>query len=171
MIINVTDQKIINSLIRENRDFDLLFTSGCFDLLHPGHIYFLQTMIAKTKILLEKKKNVRELKTIVVIHSDEQVRIHKGKNRPIYNSKERSILLDALRDIDYVAVWDGWENITDLVFQLKPEFIAANEASLQLTNWENNYVSVAGKIGAELVGVSKTKERISTTEILSRILQ
>lgn len=170
MIINITDQKVINSLLRENRNFDLVFTSGCFDLLHPGHIYFLQEMITKTKDLITKNKYKRELKTFVTIHSDTEIKKRKGKNRPVYNSIERSILLNALKGIDFVAVWDGWENITDLVFLLTPEFIAANEKSLQLTNWENNYVNVAKKIGATLIGVPISKNGISTTEVISRII-
>jgi rfaE bifunctional protein nucleotidyltransferase chain/domain len=72
----------------------LVFTNGCFDILHVGHVRYLQ--------------NARELgdALLVAINSDRAVRELKGAGRPIMNEEERAEMLAALSAVDYVTVFD-----------------------------------------------------------------
>jgi len=72
----------------------VVFTNGCFDLLHPGHIRFLQQAKALGDVL------------IVAINSDASVRALKGPGRPIFPERERAEMLAALEVVDYVTIFD-----------------------------------------------------------------
>lgn len=68
----------------------IVLAGGCFDILHPGHVVFL-----------EKAKKAGDV-LIVLLESDRKVRELKGINRPIYTQTERAKLLSALKAVDYV---------------------------------------------------------------------
>jgi rfaE bifunctional protein nucleotidyltransferase chain/domain len=72
----------------------LVFTNGCFDILHIGHVRYLQA--------------ARELgdALVVAINSDASVRELKGEGRPVMNEAERAEMLAALSAVDYVTVFD-----------------------------------------------------------------
>ena len=72
----------------------LVFTNGVFDLLHVGHVRYLAQARALGDVLL------------VAINSDRTVRELKGDNRPLTNEDERAEILAALRQVDYVTVFD-----------------------------------------------------------------
>lgn len=72
----------------------IIFTNGCFDLLHLGHIRYL--------------KEARRLgdSLIVGLNSDNSVRSLKGKNRPLVKEKDRAEILSALEAVDYIVIFD-----------------------------------------------------------------
>jgi D-beta-D-heptose 7-phosphate kinase/D-beta-D-heptose 1-phosphate adenosyltransferase len=72
----------------------IVFTNGCFDLLHAGHIEMLSFARAQGDTL------------VVGINSDRSVRLIKGSGRPIYPAAERALILAALEAVDYVVVFD-----------------------------------------------------------------
>jgi len=72
----------------------LVFTNGCFDILHVGHVRYLQAARALGDALL------------VAINSDRAVRELKGANRPIMNEAERAEMLAALSAVSYVTIFD-----------------------------------------------------------------
>jgi rfaE bifunctional protein nucleotidyltransferase chain/domain len=72
----------------------LVFTNGCFDILHVGHIRYLQSARALGDALL------------VAINSDRSVRELKGAGRPVMNEHERAEMLAALSAVDYVTIFD-----------------------------------------------------------------
>ena len=72
----------------------LVFTNGVFDLLHVGHVRYLAEARALGDAL------------VVAINSDRSVRELKGPERPVFNEAERAEILAALRDVDYVVVFD-----------------------------------------------------------------
>jgi D-glycero-beta-D-manno-heptose 1-phosphate adenylyltransferase len=72
----------------------VVFTNGCFDLLHPGHIY-----------LLEKARALGDL-LIVGLNSDSSVRSLKGEGRPVIPELERAEILAALECVDAVVIFD-----------------------------------------------------------------
>lgn len=78
--------------VRRNGD-RLVFTNGCFDLLHPGHIR-----------LISKAASYGD-RLIVAINDDDSVRRLKGEGRPIYPATERAEILLALRWVNYVTVF------------------------------------------------------------------
>lgn len=69
------------------------FTNGCFDLLHPGHVTYLEAAGALADIL------------VVGLNSDRSVRRLKGAGRPILSERERATVLAGLRSVDYVVIF------------------------------------------------------------------
>jgi D-beta-D-heptose 7-phosphate kinase/D-beta-D-heptose 1-phosphate adenosyltransferase len=88
----------------------LVFTNGVFDLLHVGHVRYLEQACALGDTLL------------VAINSDRTVRELKGPERPIFDQAERAEILAALRCVDYVTVFD---NISprSLIGELLPDVL------------------------------------------------
>ncbi|MGH7915324.1 MAG: adenylyltransferase/cytidyltransferase family protein, partial [Candidatus Binataceae bacterium] len=72
----------------------IVFTNGCFDLLHAGHVEMLSFARAQGDTL------------VVAVNSDRSVRLIKGNGRPIYPAAERALILAALEMVDYVVVFD-----------------------------------------------------------------
>lgn len=72
----------------------LVFTNGCFDLLHPGHVDYLEQSRALGDRL------------IVAINTDESVRRIKGNSRPVFSEEERAEILAALECVDYVILFN-----------------------------------------------------------------
>ena len=90
----------------EGRTF--AFANGCFDLLHVGHVRYLQGAAAEADRL------------IVAINDDESVRQLKGAGRPILSADDRAELVSALRGVDYVVVF-GDSTVERLLRLLKPD--------------------------------------------------
>lgn len=79
---------------RRQKKCTLVWTNGCFDLIHAGHIRSLQAAAARGDVL------------IVGVNSDASVRRLKGPNRPILPAEERAFVLAALACVDYVTIFD-----------------------------------------------------------------
>ena len=75
----------------------LVFTNGCFDILHTGHVSYLEFARDQGDAL------------VVGLNSDESVRRNKGPNRPINSEQDRARVLASLRAVDYVVVFDDDE--------------------------------------------------------------
>lgn len=88
----------------------LVFTNGVFDLLHVGHVRYLAEAHALGDLLL------------VAINSDRTVRELKGEGRPITNENERAEILAALRQVDYVTIFDDLSPRA-LITQLLPDVL------------------------------------------------
>ena len=87
-----------------------MFTNGCFDLLHVGHIRYLQ-----------KAKSLGDI-LIIGLNTDRSVKTIKGKNRPIVPEKERAEVLSALEFVDYVILFDDLDPL-HLIEALKPDVL------------------------------------------------
>ena len=104
MIIQQNEIKnIINSLKKQNKA--VVFTNGCFDILHVGHVKYLQ-----------KSKTFGDV-LIVGLNSDLSVKRLKGENRPINNEEDRAYVLSSLRCADYVVIFeeDSPKNLIKLI--------------------------------------------------------
>jgi D-beta-D-heptose 7-phosphate kinase/D-beta-D-heptose 1-phosphate adenosyltransferase len=88
----------------------VVFTNGCFDLLHPGHI---QT--------LEAARSLGDL-LVVGVNSDRSVRMLKGEPRPIVPELERAEILAALEAVDFVVLFDE-ETPRELIARLRPDVL------------------------------------------------
>lgn len=107
----VTDKQLQHLLaVWRFKDDIIVFTNGCFDLLHPGHI-----------IYLEKARSMGD-RLIVGLNSDESVRRLKGSNRPVNNQSDRARLLAALHCIDAVVVFEE-DTPASLIKQVKPDIL------------------------------------------------
>jgi rfaE bifunctional protein nucleotidyltransferase chain/domain len=83
-------------------------TNGCFDLLHPGHVRFLQQARAQGDLL------------VAGLNSDESVRQLKGPGRPLLSQEDRAAMLAALRCVDWVVIFDE-VLANDLLARLRPD--------------------------------------------------
>lgn len=84
--------EVVDELKRRGKS--VVFTNGCFDLLHPGHTRFLAQARRLGDVLL------------VAVNGDASVRALKGAGRPIFPAAERVEILAALESVDYVTVFD-----------------------------------------------------------------
>ena len=87
---------------------------GCFDLIHGGHIEFLQQAKKQGDIL------------ILGINSDESVRAIKGDGRPIKSQGERANILSALQDVDYITIFNE-ETPESLIREIRPDVLVKGD--------------------------------------------
>ncbi len=86
----------------------IALANGVFDLLHVGHIRYLQGAAAEADVL------------VVAVNDDESVRMLKGEGRPVMSQADRAELVAALRGVDYVVLFAG-RTVTDVLLRLRPD--------------------------------------------------
>ena len=130
----------------------VVFTNGVFDLLHPGHIRYLQQARALGDLL------------IIGLNSDASVRRNKGPERPINNEDERAEILAALECVDAVTVFDE-DTPADIITAIQPDILVKG------ADWAED--SIVGRETVEASGGAVVRVPIeqgySTTEIIRRI--
>jgi D-beta-D-heptose 7-phosphate kinase/D-beta-D-heptose 1-phosphate adenosyltransferase len=94
----------------KNRGQRIVFSNGCFDLLHKGHVYYLQ-----------KARKLGDL-LIIAVNSDESVKKLKGPSRPLNLLADRLEVLAALESVDYVT-WFEEETPLRLICLLRPDVL------------------------------------------------
>lgn len=112
-ILQSIESKIITiSQWKEIRDksHKVVFTNGCFDVLHRGHITYLAAARDLGDCL------------IVGLNSDASVRRLKGENRPVNNENDRALVLSALSFIDYIILFEE-DTPKNLIEQVKPDIL------------------------------------------------
>jgi D-sedoheptulose 7-phosphate isomerase len=132
----------------------IVFTNGCFDILHVGHV----DLLARAKAL--------GTKLIVGINSDDSVRLIKGSNRPIVGEKERAAMLIALEIVDEVRIFNE-QTPQKLIEELKPDVLVKGG------DWQINEIVGAGfvvKNGGKVFSLP-LKEGYSTTSIVKKMQQ
>ncbi|MEE2838948.1 MAG: D-glycero-beta-D-manno-heptose 1-phosphate adenylyltransferase [Acidobacteriota bacterium] len=85
----------------------VVFTNGCFDLLHPGHVRYLEKARAEGDVL------------VVALNSDDSVRKIKGEDRPVLSEEERSEIMGALGCVDFVTTFEE-ETPENIIEELVP---------------------------------------------------
>jgi len=142
-------KEITDSLKISNKK--IVSTNGCFDVLHKGHILYLQ----------EAKKLGDVL--IVGLNSDKSVRKLKGKNRPINDEDSRLILVDALEVVDFVVIFNE-DTPIELLKNIEPRYhVKGGDYSGVLPETE-----IIENGGGELVFV-KFIDGFSSTRIINKI--
>jgi D-beta-D-heptose 7-phosphate kinase/D-beta-D-heptose 1-phosphate adenosyltransferase len=112
----------------------LVFTNGVFDLLHVGHVRYLAEARGLGDVLL------------VAINSDRTVRQLKGKGRPITNESERAEILAALRQVDYVTIFDDISP-RSLITQLLPDvLVKGGDYNLDEIHGRKEVESAGGRV-------------------------
>ncbi|MGB9873936.1 MAG: D-glycero-beta-D-manno-heptose 1-phosphate adenylyltransferase [Hydrogenobacter sp.] len=131
----------------------IVFTNGCFDLLHAGHAYYL--------------KKAKELGDVLVvgINSDQSIKRIKGEKRPIVPESMRAYLLDSLKPVDYVVIFqeDTPERIIELI---RPDvLVKGSDWKIEDIVGANTVLSYGGRVERiEFVF------DISTTKIIEKII-
>jgi rfaE bifunctional protein nucleotidyltransferase chain/domain len=132
----------------------LVFTNGCFDLLHPGHVRYLNQARALGDAL------------VVALNSDRSVRALKGEGRPILTQHERAEVMAALEDVDYVTIFDE-DTPRELIAVLLPDILVkGGDWSIEKIVGREEVEAAGGKV-LSLPYV----EGSSTTDIVERILK
>ena len=88
----------------------IVFTNGCFDILHPGHVKYLL-----------KAKSFGDI-LIIGLNSDTSVKRLKGERRPIHNQKDRALVLSSLECVDYITLFEE-DTPYDLINRIKPDIL------------------------------------------------
>jgi D-beta-D-heptose 7-phosphate kinase/D-beta-D-heptose 1-phosphate adenosyltransferase len=144
------------ALLRERAEWkragvSLVFTNGCFDLLHPGHVALLEQARAHGQRL------------VVAINSDASVRALKGEGRPVLPQHERAEALLALESVDRVVVYDEPTPL-QLIEALRPDVLVKG------ADWEKDAIvgrEVVEADGGRVVRVPIVSGR-STTALLEK---
>ena len=132
----------------------LVFTNGVFDILHVGHVRYLEEARALGDAL------------IVAINSDASVRELKGAGRPLMNESERAEILAALRAVDYVTIFDA-VSPRSLIAKLLPDvLVKGGDYALDEIHGREEVEAAGGRV-VSLPFV----EGVSTSEIIERIKQ
>ena len=151
-IINLEKiQKVCRQLKASGKT--LVLAGGCFDVLHFGHIKFLEKAKKEGDVL------------IVALESNKNIKRLKGRERPIHSQEMRAEMLSALETVDYIVCLPLMENNNDyleLVKRIKPNIIAVTAGDPQLENKKKQ----AKIVGAKVKIVSPLLKTLSTKEIL-----
>ena len=130
----------------------IVFTNGVFDILHPGHLRYLQQARALGDVL------------IIGLNSDASVRRNKGPERPINPEAERAEVLEALECVDAVVLFDD-ETPAEIIRAIQPDVLAKG------ADWAEN--AIVGRDTVEARGGTVVRipveQGFSTTSIIEKI--
>lgn len=144
-LITIADQARGNGKI-------VVFTNGCFDLLHRGHVHILRQAKAAGDLL------------IVAVNSDRSVKAIKGPSRPVNSEIDRLELIAAMEMVDYVILFDE-PDPSKLIAAIKPNVLAKG------ADWGTDEVvgaDIVKREGGRVILVSYLKG-YSTSELIERI--
>jgi len=137
---------------KRQRGRRIVFTNGCFDILHAGHVRYLAQARRLGDLL------------VVALNTDRSVRAIKGPERPVVSQEERAFVMAALESVDYVTFFDD-ETPLSLIETLEPDVLVKGG------DWEPDRV-----VGGDLVRSRGGKvvilpylEGASTTNIIEKI--
>ena len=143
-------KKIIPAL--RSRGKRIVFTNGCFDILHYGHTKYLEDAKEKGDIL------------VVAVNSDASVKRLKGKRRPVVGEKDRLKVVAALESVDYVLLFKE-DTPLKVISALKPDILVKG------ADWKKNSI-----VGSDIVsgrGGKVTRIKLapgrSTTNLIKKI--
>jgi len=134
----------------------VVWTNGCYDILHAGHV-----------IYLEKAKSLGDV-LIVGLNSDASVQKNKGPLRPVVEENQRAKMISALSCVDYVVIFDD-ESPLKIIEELRPDiYVKGGDYTINTINQGERCLveSYGGEI-ALLPGI----EGMSTTEMINRIIK
>lgn len=143
-------KQIVKLLKEEGKK--VVFTNGCFDILHAGHVDYLAKAKAKGDIL------------IIGLNSDESVSRIKGKLRPIINQNERAFVLSNLRSVDYVTLFNE-DTPLELISAIIPDVLVKG-ADWSIDNIVGKDVVIAN--GGSVEPIDFVIEQ-STSKIVAKI--
>lgn len=148
---DILENKIVTlSQLKLRLDYDkkIIFTNGCFDILHTGHIKYLN----------EAKKRGDTL--VIGLNSDASVKRLKGENRPINNEEDRAYLLASLFFSDFIVIFDE-DTPYELIKSIKPNVLVKG------ADYEGK--EIVGSDLVDEVALLKFVEGKSSTNIINKI--
>lgn len=132
----------------------VVFTNGCFDILHAGHVDYLN-----------KAKKLGDV-LIVGLNSDLSIKKIKGENRPIINENERAYILSNLKAVDYIILFDE-ETPLNLIEKLVPDVLVKGD------DWKIKDIAGADfvQLNGGKVSTVKFVSNQSSSKIIKRVLE
>lgn len=146
-VVNWQDAIVICSKLR-NEGKKIIFTNGCFDILHSGHVDLLTSARQMGDCL------------VVAVNSDDSVRRLKGRERPVNSSEDRVKILSALEFVDFVVIFEE-DTPEKLISLLRPDII--------VKGGDYNKEDVSGREYAGEVVIFPLTKGFSTTSIINKI--
>ncbi len=140
----------IADIIKREKSFDkkIVFTNGCFDILHVGHVKYLK-----------KAKTLGDI-LILGLNSDNSVKRLKGNSRPINNAESRAAVLEALECIDYIVIFEE-DTPSNLIKDIRPNIL--------VKGGDYKVEDVAGREYADNVVIIDFIDGYSTTATINKI--
>jgi len=132
----------------------VVFTNGCFDILHYGHVMYLEAAKKKGDIL------------IVAVNSDASVKRIKGLKRPLVSELDRANIIAALESVNYVVIFSE-DTPLEIIKKLKPDIL------IKGSDWKDKPIVGADFVRASggKVAVIKLAKGRSTTGIIRKIIE
>lgn len=131
----------------------LVFTNGCFDILHRGHVTYLTFARNQGDAL------------VVAVNTDASVKVNKGDNRPINNEEDRAYVLGSLRAVDYIVLFSDKEP-KEIIAKILPQVLVKGKDWAHYVSGRDVVEASGGKVVlADLV------EGRSTTNTIQKIVE
>jgi D-beta-D-heptose 7-phosphate kinase/D-beta-D-heptose 1-phosphate adenosyltransferase len=147
----LTLPKLIKKLPALRREgWTIAMTNGCFDLMHIGHVKYLEKASLGNRIL------------IVALNSDSSIQRIKGPQRPIVEQKSRAAVLAALESVDFVVIFNE-DTPYKTIAAIKPDVL------IKGADWKGK--AVAGEDLVKKIEFIKFVKGFSTTKIIEKILK
>ena len=149
----MTESQLLDALVRDReRGRTIAFANGCFDLLHVGHVRYLQGAAAEADRL------------VVAVNDDRSVALLKGHGRPILAAEDRAELVGAIRGVAYVVIF-GDPTVERLLLLVRPEVhCKGTDYTIESVPEREVVLSYGGRTA--IVGDQKTH---ASRDLLSRI--
>jgi rfaE bifunctional protein nucleotidyltransferase chain/domain len=152
----ILDWQKLNSLLLDEKKSGkkVVFTNGCFDLLHAGHVDYLC-----------KAKELGDI-LVVALNSDESIRRIKGNSRPIVTFEERAFVMANLKPVDYVTMFDE-DTPYELIKTIVPDYLVKG------ADWSDENIvgrDVVVNAGGEIKRIEFVVEQ-STSNIIKTIVK
>ncbi len=144
--------KNLDQFLEENKNKKIVFTNGCFDILHRGHVTYLS-----------EAKKLGDL-LIVGLNSDESVKRLKGPQRPINNENDRMFVLSQLKSVDFVEIFTE-ETPLNLILKISPQVLVKGG------DWKIDQIVGAKEVisrGGEVFSLNFV-DGYSTTSVIQKI--
>lgn len=150
-IVRVSDIPAITRHLRNNGK-TIVFTNGCFDLIHAGHVSYLSAAAQLGDVL------------ILGLNTDASVKLIKGEKRPVIRQEQRACVVAALQMVDYVVLFDAPDPL-DLIETVCPDVLVKG------ADWPEDAIVGADFVTARGGRVARIdlEPGISTTTIIQRI--
>lgn len=146
-ILSLVQLKKKLSLLRKQGK-KIAFTNGCFDILHYGHVDYLQKAKNKDRIL------------VIGLNSDASIKRIKGRSRPIVSQKARAHVLAALESVDFVTIFNQ-DTPIELIKAISPDIL------IKGADWRGK--RIAGDTLVRRVEFVRFLKGFSTTKIVEKI--
>ncbi len=151
----ILTKNLISDAIAKEKSLEkkIIFTNGCFDIIHSGHVTYLNESKQLGDIL------------VIGLNSDQSVRRLKGINRPINIQQDRAIVLDNLKAVDFVTIFDE-DTPYNLISIIKPDIITKGG---DYTKENVVGYDIVNKYGGKVVIINLVEGK-STTSIINKIM-